>query len=70
MDQAGVLPNSLSPKMAEDGAVIGHAASAPVWLDGQYCSLFRIFAAKLKPGWQAGGMLQPRGLQISAGQRS
>jgi hypothetical protein len=46
--QAGVLSNSLSPKIAEDGAVISHVASTPFRLDAQYCSLFKIVADQWK----------------------
>jgi hypothetical protein len=47
------LSNSLSPKIAEDGAVISHVASTPFRLDAQYCSLFKIVAARLKGQWES-----------------
>src|SRR5450756_213582 len=50
MDQTGVLPNSQSPKIAEDGAVVCHAAPMPLRLDGQYCTLLKIVFAQLKIG--------------------
>ena len=54
LDQAVALPNSQSPKTAEDGAVMHHPASARFRVGGQYCSLFKITGQK-RNGLRSGG---------------
>jgi hypothetical protein len=38
-DQAGALPGSQSPKLAEDTAVMGHPASTKFRIAAPYCSV-------------------------------
>ena len=49
LDQAGALPNSLSPKTAEDGAVMHHPASARFRVRGQHCSLITLVVTPVHP---------------------